>query len=316
MDRLCRRLPPLNCLVAFEAVVRCGTITAAAAELGTTQPAVSQRLRVLEAALGTRLFRKAGRTLQPTGVARRYSEDVAAALGVIAEATAIMTPDKTHATPVIISAPFGFAHLWLAPLLPALEGAFPAQEFVVRAEDDPKFVPQHKPDIEVQFGPSSGLSYGAHFLLQEIVQPVCSPLFAARHGLTRSGVTPQILLGLPLLHLDEEDPRWCNWPRWFAANGVRSFRPTPRLYYNNYPLLEQAAIDGKGIALAWHGLVDPLIAAGKLVGTGNIFLRQDWGYVLHVRNHSNDVVRAVADWISSQAQVTSDQLLATLDLPR
>ncbi len=315
MDQLCRRLPPLNCLVAFEAVVRCGTITAAAAELGTTQPAVSQRLRVLEAALGTRLFRKTGRTLQPTGVARRYSEEVAAALGVIAEATAVMTPDKTRGAPVIISAPFGFAHLWLAPLLPTLEGAFPSQEFVVRAEDDPKFVPQRRPDIEVRFDPSSGLSHGGRFLLQEIVQPVCSPQFATRHGLTCATVTPQTLLGLPLLHLDEEDPRWCNWPRWFAANGVRSFRSKPRLYYNNYPLLEQAAIDGKGIALGWYGLVDPLIDAGKLVATGPIFQRQDWGYVLHVRNRSNAVVWAVADWISDRAKVTADHLLATLDLP-
>jgi DNA-binding transcriptional LysR family regulator len=314
MDSLARRLPPLNALVAFEAVVRLGTITAAAAELGTTQPAVSQRIRTLEEALGTTLFRRRGRNLKPSGGAVRYYEEVAAALAAIAAASDTLKPDRKAAQPLVISAPFGFAHLWLAPLLPALEQAFPTLEVVVRAEDDPKFAPARRPDLEIRFGPSAGFADGVRFLMHEIVQPVCSPAFAERHALTPAGATAEVLRTLPLLHLDEEDPRWCNWPRWFAANGIANFRPTPRLYYNNYPLLEQAAIDGKGVALGWHGLVDPQLASGRLVAMGNVFFRREWGYLLHIGNTSSPAARAVADWISAEARPVSQCLLKKFGL--
>jgi len=309
-----RRLPPLNALVAFEAVVRLGTITAAAAELGTTQPAVSQRIRTLEEALGTSLFRREGRNLKPSGKAVRYYDEVAAALGAIAAASEDLKPDRKTAPPIVISAPFGFAHLWLAPLLPELELAFPSVEVVVRAEDDPKFKPARRPDVEIRFGASSGYARDVRFLMHEIVQPVCSPAFAESHALTSEGATAEVLKALPLLHLDEEDPRWCNWPRWFAANGIANFRPAPRLYHNNYPLLEQAAIDGKGVALGWHGLVDPQLASGRLIALGNVFFRREWGYLLHLGNPSNATVAAIADWIAERATPVRTTLLQRFGL--
>jgi DNA-binding transcriptional LysR family regulator len=44
----------------FACIVRLGSFHAAARELGLTQPSVSQRIRELEAALGTRLFNRTG----------------------------------------------------------------------------------------------------------------------------------------------------------------------------------------------------------------------------------------------------------------
>jgi DNA-binding transcriptional LysR family regulator len=194
-----------------------------------------------------------------------------------------------------------------------MEEAFPALRIVIRAEDDPKFTPQRKPDLEIRFGPSAGLAPGAYFLMHEIVQPVCSPAFAERHGIG-TAIGAETLAQMPLLHLDDEDPRWCNWPRWFAANGLRNFRASPRFYYNNYPLLEQAAAEGKGVALGWHGLVDPQLEAGRLIGIGAVFFRREWGYALHIGNRSDPEVRAVADWISGHARPIGERLLEKFGL--
>ena len=46
----------LNDLVAFVAVARAGSFTKAAAQLGVSQPALSQTVRGLEARLGVRLL--------------------------------------------------------------------------------------------------------------------------------------------------------------------------------------------------------------------------------------------------------------------
>jgi DNA-binding transcriptional LysR family regulator len=49
-----RAVPAMKALLAFEAVVRLGSMTAAAKEIGTTQPAISQQIRSLEESVGGR----------------------------------------------------------------------------------------------------------------------------------------------------------------------------------------------------------------------------------------------------------------------
>ena len=64
-----RRLPPLAAIRAFEAAARTENFTAAAAELGMTQAAVSYQVKGLEERLGAPLFvREKGRVrLTPLG---------------------------------------------------------------------------------------------------------------------------------------------------------------------------------------------------------------------------------------------------------
>ena len=70
-------------LSAFLAVVRTGSVTAAAEELVVTQPSVSAAVAALERELGVQLTERAGRGIKPTpaGLAyARYASDVVALL--------------------------------------------------------------------------------------------------------------------------------------------------------------------------------------------------------------------------------------------
>ncbi|MCC7137056.1 MAG: LysR family transcriptional regulator [Planctomycetes bacterium] len=58
----------------FEAVVRLGSVTAAARALGVTQPTVSVQVRALERALGVPLLVRGGRRLVPTEAGRAAAE--------------------------------------------------------------------------------------------------------------------------------------------------------------------------------------------------------------------------------------------------
>ena len=53
---MARALPPLTWFRSFEAAARHLNFTAAAQEIGLTQSAVSQQVRLLEQRLGTSLF--------------------------------------------------------------------------------------------------------------------------------------------------------------------------------------------------------------------------------------------------------------------
>ncbi|MDR3469806.1 MAG: LysR family transcriptional regulator [Xanthobacteraceae bacterium] len=70
----------LNLFVVFDAIFSEGGVTAAAARLNLTQPAVSHALARLRLAFGDPLFVRQGRTLVPTPRARRAIGEVRAAI--------------------------------------------------------------------------------------------------------------------------------------------------------------------------------------------------------------------------------------------
>ncbi|RSM88551.1 LysR family transcriptional regulator [Kibdelosporangium aridum] len=70
-------MPNLDLLVTFLEIHRSGSLTAAAARRGLTQPAVSGQLAKLEQELGTSLFVRSGRGVVPTA----YADDLAARVG-------------------------------------------------------------------------------------------------------------------------------------------------------------------------------------------------------------------------------------------
>ncbi|MCW5639395.1 MAG: LysR family transcriptional regulator, partial [Rubrivivax sp.] len=78
------RIPPVQALLAFEAVARLRSVTLAAAELNVTPSAVSHRMRQLESQLGLRLFAARGDYLPST--------EGAAYLARVREALAALQP--------------------------------------------------------------------------------------------------------------------------------------------------------------------------------------------------------------------------------
>ena len=73
----------LTQLVAFLAVVRRGSVTAAAEELVVTQPSVSAAVSALERELGVQLTERVGRTVRPTAAGEAYAPYAADVLGLL-----------------------------------------------------------------------------------------------------------------------------------------------------------------------------------------------------------------------------------------
>lgn len=73
----------LTQLSAFLAVVRHGSVTAAAEELVVTQPSVSAAVAALERELGVELTQRSGRTVKPTPAGEEYARYAADVLGLL-----------------------------------------------------------------------------------------------------------------------------------------------------------------------------------------------------------------------------------------
>ena len=123
------RLPPLAALHAFALAVEGGSLAAAAARLNVTQPAVSRRVRELEAALGVTLLRRGANAVVPTEAGARYAEALRDAFSAIRSATAELGAGP--AAPLRVRAYTTWALRWLIPRLPHFRALHPTIEIEV-----------------------------------------------------------------------------------------------------------------------------------------------------------------------------------------
>lgn len=108
-------------LLAFCRTLETGSFTRAAAALRVTPAAVSRAVARLEGALGTTLFRRTTRALQPTAKGRAYYERCAAALGLLEDGERALSEAAEDAARGLVRLSVGTTY-GLRRLLPRLGG--------------------------------------------------------------------------------------------------------------------------------------------------------------------------------------------------
>jgi DNA-binding transcriptional LysR family regulator len=122
----------LTDLMTFSAVARTGGITRAAEELNTVQSNVTQRVKALEAEIGTALFERHSRGMTLTGAGRRllpYAQRMAA---LSREAMLAARDDGEPKGPLAIGSMETTAAVRLPPLLAEFHRRFPAVRLSLR----------------------------------------------------------------------------------------------------------------------------------------------------------------------------------------
>ncbi|WP_206957113.1 choline sulfate utilization transcriptional regulator [Trinickia acidisoli] len=271
------RLPPLQMLSVFESAARLASFTAAARELGSTQPAVSQRIVQLEAELGVPLFERGHRGVTLTADGQRLYEAVRQSISTIRDAVADIRAARAKGALTILT-DAGFATYWLVPRLMDLRRLLPDVNVKVVTSQlafDPR---RDHADVAIAFGDGNWSPCTATRLFPEEVVPVCSPAFRAAHPHI---VEPADLYAAPLLNVQPTEPeRWLGWNGWFAAHGLSAPPDEHGSTFNSYALVMNAALMHQGVALGWLPLVDELIASGQLVALFDEPVTTPRGYFL------------------------------------
>ena len=298
------RLPPLDLFRTFEAVARHLSFTVAANELCLTQSAVSRQIATLEQQTGIRLFRRLHRAIELTPAGQRLLEAVTRGLDQIHGCLTVL--GSAAKTPQItVSATVAFAWFWLMPRLNQFSAHHPEVDLRVLATDTPVLPGHGDVDVAILFGSGQWEGITSRLLFREQVHPVCSPRFLSEHpGLLR----PEDLLCQTLLHLDidRSAPDPVDWQRWLASQGVTGQPVLPGLRFNSYPMVLQAAEAGRGVALGWSYIVDPIVASGRLVHPVGGTMETRNGYYLST---SEDAARTpeleeFLRWIATEAVET------------
>jgi putative choline sulfate-utilization transcription factor len=288
-------------LLAFDAAARHKSFGSAAIALGTSQPAISQRIANLEATLGVKLFKRMPRGVQLTPEGAVLLARLNEGLGLLESAILEMRQHRSdgHLT---VATDFGFAAFWLVPRLPSLRRAAPELDVRVVTSQTEVDITREPIDVAIVFGSGQWPGCVAEPIVPEAVIPVCAPgLLDSRPAPT----TPRDLQALPLLHLEAvEDTQWLDWSGWFQAVGVAFAASEHRVTINNYSLVIQAALAGQGVALGWRPLVDDLLDKGQLVPALDRTVVTDRGYYFVHRRAaaSSKVVTLFRSWLQGELQ--------------
>lgn len=277
-----RTLPPANALVVFEAAARHLSFTAASAELGVAQPAVTRQIRKLEEDLRTPLFLRRNNAISLTEHGAELYASTAGALQTIAQtADRIRTGrDRT----VTIGATFPFANLWLAPRLPAVRRALDGISVNLLISDNYADYEGDQVDCSIRFGDGSWPGKTAHLLIAEEVFPLATPDLAARHRLTETTEWRDVaLLNMPM---DARALDWATWELWESRTPDIDCSTCPRQSFDNYLFAIDSALRGEGLVLGFAGLTDRYEEEARLIRVGPAVRRRVKGYYLVHRSGS------------------------------
>lgn len=246
------RIPPIQCLVTFEALARLRSVSQAADELCVTPSAVSHRVRQLEEVLGTKLFGRADFSLTTEG--SEYLAHVREGLAVLGR-----FPGRDGATgkrKLRVAVTPTFARSVLMPRLRGFLEAYPEVDLTLQVSIPLLDVVAEDADLMIRFGTGRYADVEHLCLMTDEVTPLASPAFLREHG-PFDGI--EELLAAKLIRSPLEP-----WRTWFLAHGSDAPEPTEGSTFNDIGLMCDAAAQGLGIALVRLKLGQPWLEHGTL----------------------------------------------------
>ncbi|TAD89426.1 MAG: transcriptional regulator GcvA [Alphaproteobacteria bacterium] len=258
-----RRLPPLTALRTFEVAARLMSVSRAAEELSVTPAAVRHQIRLLEDQLGTPLTHRDGRGFLLTDAGQLLLPGLRTAFDKLAEAVAAV--DRVgESGPLDVSVAPSFAIKWLLPRLDRFQTKHPDIDVRLSASMGLTDFSRDPVDLAIRYGRGHYDGLMVEKLLPEAVYPVCSPELLANDPALSD---PAALAHHTLLHdASPDDDQSCpTWPMWLAAAGITGVDAERGPRFNQSSLVLEAALLGKGIALAKATLAQADLDSGRLV---------------------------------------------------
>lgn len=267
----------------------------AANELGITRSAVSHQVKGLEQRLGVQLFRRDARRAELTQQGQAYYPPVRDAFDQIETQTRAIRPpagDNELKLQVYVTV----ALKWLIPRLHDFERRFP--DMKVRLSTSYFDWDFDDKNVDAGFILARNKAPEHHYrpLFNSLLTPVCSPsLVKGPNGLK----APEDLKRHKLLYVytAEED-----WHLWLEEAGVSGIKLSDRLAVDSYILAQEAAIEGRGVAMTIGPFATEEIKAGRLVQPFPLMVphRHQWLFAARAEHKLKPKIRRFEEWLVKQ----------------
>jgi len=242
---------------AFVQVVRLGTLSAAARELGVSVSHISRSISRLENSLGAQLLFRTTRSVRPTDVGRAYFEQCQQLLEGFGQAEQQVRDYQSEPTGLLrLSCGTVFGERYVAPLLNDFLSLHPGLELDLHLSNRTVDLVRDGYDLAIRMGMLRDSALVGRRLCPRREFIVASPAYLAAHGEPASAaelLSHQCLVG--------SNEHW----RIQTSEGVRELRVKGRWRANSGLAVLDAALKGLGVAQLPDYYVAGYIESGELV---------------------------------------------------
>lgn len=245
----------------FTKVVKAGSFSAAARQLGLPPSSVSRRIGALEQRLGVPLFVRTTRQVSLTEAGRVYSTSIQRVLSDLDDADLMASQfhDKPCGT-LCIESRVSLGSRLIAPLLPRFLEEHPGLSIDLRLTSQRFEALSQGVDLGIRFGLGKASSLITRKVASTRQGIYASPKYIANHGQPQ---TPDDLLQHNCLAfvIHDEAAMW----RIKGVNYSRELRVAGNYRSNDTNALRAATVDGLGIGVYHHWVVRQDVQEGRLV---------------------------------------------------
>ena len=247
----------------FDRVVRAGSFSAAARDLGISTAVVSRRVAALEARLGIRLLHRTTRRVALTDEGATYHESVVRILQEVEEAEAAASAGRVEPRGVLkVAMPASFGHRHIAPLIPKFARRFPQVELALQLSDRPVAIVEEGFDLGIRITELADSSLAARKLAPNRRVVCASPDYLRKHGAPH---TPDELARHNCLIPNWEHDFSMTWDFREPSGKRGTVRVRGHYACDNWEVLRDWALAGLGIALKSTWDVRDHLENGSLV---------------------------------------------------
>lgn len=239
-------MDPISDLRFFVELVKHGSLSSLARELGITPPAVSVRLAQMERRLGVRLLNRTTRRISVTHEGEIYLQTGTRLLSELDELDREVS--SSRATPkglLRVNASFGFGRRHIAPILSAFRKQYPEVEIQLELTDKPLNLAESAFDVGIRFGELPDSRLIAKKIASNRRLLCASPLYLDKE---KAPQTPRDLQKHSCIILRENDTAYGNW---HLSKGTKqeTIKVHGVMSSNHGEVTLQWGIDGQGILM-------------------------------------------------------------------
>ena len=296
---------PIKALLAFNAAMKHASFSLAAQELHVTPGAVGQQIKNLEDWLGTPLFVRSVRQVQPTAQALAYWGTVGPALARIGQASEELRAQQVQQAQlqrnaVWLSMPPTLAAKWFAPRMAAFLQHRPDVSLHLGATTVFSDFEREPVDLAIRYFDGKDRALHCTLLYPDEARLYCAPAYARKLRLK----APDDLVRATLLHTTLL-PYWKPWLQRFSGLAEARIDAIAGQHFDQSMMALETARHGQGVVLSsailtevelregW--LVEPFAGMRLAVGKG-YYLVQRRGVVLR------PAAGALKEWLVGTAK--------------
>lgn len=252
---------PISELDFFTIIVKAGSLTAAARELGVTPPSVSKRLAQMERRFGVALLNRTTRRLSLTDEGEIYQENATRILAEVDALEQLVSRNRSAPKGLLrLNAPLGFGRTYITPIVSRFVRQYPEMDVQLQLTDHPLSLTDAAFDIGIRFGDLPDARIIARRIAPNRRLLCAAPSYLARHGVPK---TPHDLSRHNCIVLRQNDVAWGTW-QFRKGKQMQTVKVRGSLASNDGEVTLNWALDGHGIALRAEWDIAKYLRSGRL----------------------------------------------------